>query len=480
MTGVTDAFHHESRVPTIHRVLDFVQRPESREAARRAFLSLFRAILREKERNNLSDIVDLLIVELDAVLTRQLNAVMHHEKFQRLESSWRNLQYLVSVIRFDQNIQLAFINVSKDDLLDDFDGAPEITRSGLYRHVYTAEYGQFGGQPIAVVIADYSFGPGARDMQLLRAAVGVSAMAHSIFLAMADPSFFDIENWDAFSHVKSLDSLFGMPQYTRWRSFRGYADSRYAALLVPGFLLRLPYGNAATPVDTFAFEEDTHAFQHYCWGSTAFVLAGRMADSFAKYRWCFNMLEQDDKTAETAMARYHFYATGDRFSRVPVGTLISGQAENRLAALGFIAAIFRESANRVGFLSANSCHERLDTGRNEEELGEALSVQLPYITIITRLAHYIKVIQRDHIGTWKDGRTIQNELNKWLSQYVTETDDPDPLTRSRRPLRMARVVVHEGSTESSWFDVTLLVRPHIRHMGANFTLTLASRLDKRG
>ncbi len=98
--------------------------------------------------------------------------------------------------------------------------------------------------------------------------------------------------------------------------------------------------------------------------------------------------------------------------------------------------------------------------------------------IMDRLAHYIKVIQRENIGTWKERGDLERELNTWISQYVTEMDNPAPSVRSRRPLRMAKIEVSDVEGDPGWYQVSLKARPHFKYMGAAFTLSLVGKLEK--
>jgi type VI secretion system protein ImpC len=446
-----------------------------KEDLRRMGGRLALALVRAREKDLLTETVDGLIAQLDAALSRQLNAIIHHPRFRALESAWRNLDYLVRELDFAGNIVLVFINLSKEDLLDDISDAPEITRSGLFRQVYSAEYGQFGGHPIAAIIANYALGPA--DVPLLQAVSKVAAMSHAPFIAMANPSFFNIRHWEELSGLKNLSSILDMPQYQRWNRFRESEDARYLALTLPGFLLRLPYGAAANPARTFYFEEEADQASHYCWGNPAFVLAARLGESFAASGWCVNILGAPGKKGAD-ISRYDFKITGALQSRIGVGCLIPERLESELANLGFISLVLRQASNELCFLSAHSCWKTPSyrPGNDSAALGGQLSAQLPYMMIMNRLAHYIKIIQRDNVGLWKDKNTLQRELNAWISRYVTSMDDPDPATRIRRPLRRAEIIVHDS--DNDWYNITLMVQPHIRHMGASFVLTLASRLDK--
>lgn len=427
-------------------------------------------------------LVDKMLAEVDASLSAQVNAIMHSPPFQALESAWRGLKFLVDRTDFRQNIRIEFLNASKQDLLDDFEDAPEITRSGLYKHVYTAEYGQFGGQPVGVIVGNYEFGPGTQDMTLLQNIGAVATVSHAPFISAASKDFFGIDSWDELPNLKDLRSIFDMPQYTKWRSFRESEDSRYVGLTLPRFLLRIPYGSDTVPAKSFVFEENASDTENFCWGNTAFALAGRLTDSFAKYRWCANIIGPQGGGAVENLPVYNFEAMGQIQSKIPTQVLISERREYELAEEGFIALTMRKGADNAAFFSANSCQRAKVFPNTPEgkdaELNFRLSTQLPYMMVMNRLAHYIKVIQRENIGSWKERNDLDRELNKWISQYVTEMDDPDPVTRSKRPLRMAKVTVNDVPGEPGWYSVGILARPHFKYMGASFTLSLVGKLDK--
>lgn len=108
--------------------------------------------------------LDKAITELDKKISRQVDKILHNPKFQAMESAWRGLKFLVDSTDFSQNIRLKLLCASKDELHEDFEIAPNIMASGLYYHLYKQEYGTHGGQPYSSVIANYDFGPGARDV----------------------------------------------------------------------------------------------------------------------------------------------------------------------------------------------------------------------------------------------------------------------------------------------------------------------------
>ncbi len=428
-------------------------------------------------------VVDDMIAEIDKKLSRQVDEIMHHPDFQKLESAWRSLKFLVDRTDFRENIKIELLNVSKEDLLDDFEDAPEVPKSGLYKIVYTNEYGQFGGQPYGAIIGNYEFGPGPQDIKLLQYVASVAAMAHAPFIAAAGPSMFGIEDFTELPKLKDLKSIFEGPQYTKWRSFRESEDARYVGLTVPRFLLRLPYGPDTQPVKAFNYQEDvSKSHQHYLWGNTAFAFATRLTDSFAKYRWCANIIGPKGGGAVEDLPLHQYEAMGEIQTKIPTEVLISERREFELAEEGFIALTMRKGSDNACFFSANSVQKPKFFGISKEgkeaELNYKLGTQLPYVFIISRLAHYIKVIQRENIGSWKERVDLERELNNWIRQYVADMDNPSPGVRSRRPLRQAQITVEDVEGEPGWYRVSMKVRPHFKYMGAFFTLSLVGKLDK--
>jgi type VI secretion system protein ImpC len=428
--------------------------------------------------------VDEMIAEIDKKLGLQLDAILHHRDFQKIESTWRSLKFLVDKTDFRENIKMEIFNVKKEDLLEDFEDAPDITKSGLYKLVFTSEYGQFGGQPYGLLIGNYEFGAGPQDVKLLQNLASVGSMAHAPFVAAAGPSFFGMQDFNGLPQLKDLKSIFEGPQYGKWQSFRESEDSRYVGLTLPRFLLRLPYGPNTQPVKDFHYEENVSAsHEAYLWGNTAFAFASRIADSFAKYRWCANIIGPMGGGAVEDLPVHLYEAMGAMQAKIPTEVLISERKEFELSEEGFIGLTMRKGSDNAAFFSANSVQKPKSFGISAEgkdaERNYKLGLQLPYMFVINRLAHYLKVLQRENIGSWKERVDLESELNEWIRQYVADMDNPLPGVRSRRPLRQAQITVEDVEGEPGWYRATLKVRPHFKYMGAFFTLSLVGRFDKK-
>jgi type VI secretion system protein ImpC len=428
-------------------------------------------------------VVDSMIAEIDRRITAQVNEILHAPEVQRLEASWRELKMLVDRIDFRENIKLEFLNLSKQDLIDDFEDCPELVKSGLYRTVYSSEYGTFGGSPYGALIANYEFDHGAQDMQLLRQCAAVAAVAHAPFITNASPRFFGSESFLDLPRLKDLRAQFEGPQYARWSSFRDSEDARNVALCLPRFLIRLPYGHDTIPSRQFNFDEAvTGHHERYLWGHASIALATCVANSFAKYRWCPNIIGPTSGGAVEQLPLHNYEAMGDLQTKIPTEIQLTERREFELSEEGFIGLVYRKGADNAAFFSANSAQRPKTFGGSEEgrsaETNHRLGTQLPYMFIVNRLAHYIKVIERERIGSARERGDLERELNKWIGQYVITMDNPAPSLRAQRPLRDAKVQVEDIAGQPGWYRCNLRVRPHFKYMGAEFTLSLVGKLDK--
>lgn len=428
-------------------------------------------------------LVDQMLVELDKKISAQMDEILHDTSFQEMESAWRGLKLFVERTDFRENNKVDILHVTKDELLDDFEFAPETTQSGLYKHVYSSGYGQFGGEPTGAIIGNYAFTPSTPDMKLLQYMGALGAMAHAPFISSVGPEFFGIESFEELPNIKDVKSIFESPKYTKWRSLRESEDARYLGLAAPRFLLRVPYDPTENPIKSFVYHENvSQAHEHYLWGNTAFAFATRLTDSFAKYRWCPNIIGPQSGGAVEDLPVHVYESMGALQTKIPTEVLITDRKEFELAEEGFIGLTMRKGSDNAAFFSANSIQKpkvfpNTKEGK-EAETNYKLGTQLPYMMIINRLAHYIKVLQREQIGSWKERQDLERELNTWLKQYVADQENPPADVRSRRPLRAAKIEVTDVEGNPGWYQVSLSVRPHFKYMGANFELSLVGRLDQ--
>lgn len=427
--------------------------------------------------------VDRMIAVLDQKISAQMDQILHHPDIQEIEATWRGLKLLIDRTNFRENIKIELISVTKDELLEDFELSPEVPQSGLYKHVYSAGYGQFGGEPVGAMIGLYALTSSTPDLKLLQYCASVGAMAHAPFIASASPKFFGVDSYTKIPDLKDLSSVFEGPQYAKWRGLRESEDARYVGLTAPRFLLRNPYDPIENPIKTFQYREtveDDH--EHYLWGNTALLMSERINDSFAKFRWCPNIIGPQSGGAVKDLPVHVYESMGQLEQKIPTEVLVTDRREFEMAEEGFITLTMRKGSDNASFFSANSIQKPkrfANTAEGQDaQTNYKLGTQLPYMFIINRLAHYIKVLQREQIGAWKERADLERELNAWIVQYVADQDNPPADVRSRRPLRAAKIDVSDVAGDPGWYRVSMSVRPHFKYMGANFELSLVGRLDK--
>lgn len=458
---------------------------EGYAVAERGVAAFISEMLKSKEQEQPvnKQLVDQMIAEIDRKIGFQMDAILHEKPLQELESAWRGLKLLVDRTDFRENIKIEILHVTKEELLDDFESCGDITRSGLYKQVYTAGYGQFGGEPTGCIVSNYTFGPSAPDIKLLSYAASVGAMSHAPFLGAAGPEFLNIKSFQDLPNLKEVKDIFEGPRFAKWRGLRESEDARYLGLTMPRFLLRQPYDPLENPARSFVYRETIDGnHENYLWGNTSYLLASRITDSFAKYRWCPNIIGPQSGGSVDDLPVHLYESLGQLQAKIPTEVLVSDRKEFELAEEGFIPLTMRKDSDNAAFFSANSVQKPKIFQKTPEgqaaQTNYKLGTQLPYMFIINRLAHYIKVLQREQIGSWKERQDLERELNVWLKQYIADQESPSSDVRSRRPLRAAQVIVQDIPGNPGWYQVSLAVRPHFKYMGANFELSLVGRLDK--
>lgn len=426
------------------------------------------------------NLLDHHIADLDQMISRQLDVVMHHPEFQKVESSWRGLKQLVDGTDFRQNVKIEVLDISKADLRQDFEDSPEIIQSGMYRHAYIQEYDTPGGEPIGAVISNYEFDAGAQDIALLRNISKVSASAHMPFIGSVGPAFFGKSSMEEVAAIKDIGNYFDRAEYIKWKSFRDTDDARYIGLTMPRVLGRLPYGPDTVPVRSFNYVEEVKGPDHekYLWTNASFAFATNMVKSFIKNGWCVQIRGPQAGGAVTDLP-IHLYdlGTGNQV-KIPSEVMIPETREFEFANLGFIPLSYYKNRDYACFFSANSTQKPALYDTADATANSRINSRLPYIFLLSRIAHYLKLIQRENIGTTKDRRLLELELNNWVRGLVTEMTDPGDDLQASHPLRDAKVEVEDIEDNPGFFRVKLYAVPHFQVEGLDVNLSLVSQMPK--
>jgi type VI secretion system protein ImpC len=423
--------------------------------------------------------INARIGQIDALITKQLNAILHHEEFQDLEASWRGLHYFVHQTETSPQLKIKVMNVAKKDLQKDLERAPEFDQSTLFKKVYEEEFGTFGGAPFGALVGDYEFGRSPQDIAMLEKLSNVAAAAHAPFLTAASPNLF---NWDDFTEMagpRDLSKGFETNDYVKWRSFRDSEDSRYVGLCLPHILMRVPYGRDSAPVEAFNYEEDVDGTDHkkYLWGNAAYAMATRLTDSFAKHHWCAAIRGVEGGGLVAGLPVHTFKTDdGDVALKCPTEIAITDRREKELSDLGFIPLVHCKNTDYAAFFGAQSCQKAKLYTTDAANANARLATQLPYIFSTSRFAHYLKAMMRDKVGSAMSRGDCERYLNTWISNYVTPDDSASADTKAQYPLRDARIDVVDVEGKPGCYKAVAFLRPHFQLDELTVSLRLVAEL----
>ena len=426
--------------------------------------------------------IQAMIAAIDKKLTDQVNQVLHNDEFQKLESAWRGLHYMVNNTESDENLKIRVMDVSKKELhktLKKFKGAAW-DQSPIFKKIYEEEYGQFGGEPFGAIVGDYHFDQSPPDVELLGEMAKIAASAHAPFITGASANLMQMESWQELANPRDLTKIFGTPEYAGWRSLRDSDDSKYLGLCMPRFLARTPYGARTNPVEDFDFEEDVAGADHskYAWANAAYAMATNINRSYKQYGWGSRIRGIESGGAVENLPLHTFPSDdGGVDQKCPTEIAISDRREAELSKAGLLSLIHRKNSDFAAFIGAQSLNKPAEYDDPDATANANLAARLPYLFACNRFAHYLKCIVRDKVGSFKERDEMQRWLNRWIMNYV----DGDPVnsseeTKAQKPLAAAEVVVEEVEGNPGYYTSKFFLRPHYQLEGLTVSLRLVSKL----
>ncbi|QOF79156.1 MULTISPECIES: type VI secretion system contractile sheath large subunit [unclassified Variovorax] len=426
--------------------------------------------------------IQAMIAAIDAKLTDQVNKIIHHPDYQKLESAWRGLHYMVNNTETDENLKIRVMDISKVELaknLKKFKGAAW-DQSPMFKKIYEEEYGQFGGEPFGALVGDYHFDQSPPDVEMLGEMAKIAASAHAPFITGASPNLMQMESWQELANPRDLTKIFSTPEYAGWRSLRESDDSKYLGMCMPRFLARTPYGANTNPVEEFDFEEDTAGADHskYAWANAAYAMATNINRSYKLYGWGSRIRGIESGGAVENLPLHTFPSDdGGVDQKCPTEIAISDRREAELSKAGLLSMIHRKNSDFAAFIGAQSLNKPAEYDDPDATANANLAARLPYLFACNRFAHYLKCIVRDKVGSFKEREDMQRWLNKWIMNYV----DGDPAnssetTKAQKPLAAAEVIVEEVEGNPGYYTSKFFLRPHYQLEGLTVSLRLVSKL----
>jgi len=429
--------------------------------------------------------VDAMRSALDRKLSEQVNEIIHNEEFQRLESAWRGLHYMVMNTSTGKDMKIRVMNISKEECRKMFrqyrDAAWD--QSPLFKKIYESEFGQLGGQPYGAFVCDYDFDHTGPSLEVLKGLSRIGAAAHAPFIAAAAPALFGMQSWTELANPRDLAKQFDAQEYMAWRTFRASEDSRYMALTMPRFLGRPIYGAKSEPVDEFAFEEETNGeHDKHLWLNASYAMGVRITEAFSNYGWCTRIRGVESGGTVTDLPVSTFPTDdGGLDQKCPTEIGISDRREAELSAVGMLALIHRKNTDQATFIGAQTLYKPKVYDNKDATANENLSARLPYIFASCRFAHYLKCMVRDWVGGSREADQLQRDLHNWVLQYVDGSPDTSSEeTKARLPLKGASIEVVADEENPGYYKGKFMFAPHYQLEGMEIGLSMVSRLPKGG
>ena len=431
---------------------------------------------------NLAANIDARIAEIDQLISAQLSEVLHAPEFQKLESSWTGLHYLCKHTSTGERLKIKLMNATKKDIVKDFRTAIDFDQSALFKKVYEEEFGTFGGAPFGALIGDFEIGRGAEDMYFVEQMSHVAAAAHAPFISAASSELFGLEAFTDLGKPRDLSKVFDTVDYAKWKSFRESEDARYVGLTVPRFLGRLPFDpKEGMTTEGFNFVEEVDGSDHgkYLWVNTAYALAARLTSAFEHFGWCAAIRGVEGGGLVEDLPTHTFKTDeGELALKCPTEVAITDRREKELSDLGFIPLVHCKNTDYAAFFGAQSVQKPKKYDSDAANANAALSAQLQYMFAVCRIAHYMKSMMRDKVGSFANTLEVERYLHNWLMQYVVDAQDASQEVRAQKPLREASVEVSEVPGRPGSYRAVAFVRPHYQLDELSVSLRLVAELPE--
>ncbi|WP_062261227.1 type VI secretion system contractile sheath large subunit [Endozoicomonas arenosclerae] len=439
---------------------------------------------------NLTKTINSAVDAIDAAISKQLSAIMHNEKFQKLEGSWRGLNHLVMNSETSANLKLRMLNVSKRELFKDLDKAVEFDQSQTFKKIYEEEFGIAGGEPYACIIGDYEFTSHPEDIDLLSNMSNVAAAGFCPFVSAAGSEMFGFDDYTELSKPRDLAKIFESQEYIKWRSFRDSADSRFVNLVMPRVLSRLPYGANSKTVEAFNYEEfpldesgmakDVEHDQ-YTWMNAAYVMGTTLTQSFAENGWCTAIRGAEGGGKVEGLPSHVFKSDdGDTDQKCPTEIGITDRREAELSGQGFLPLCHYKNTDYSVFFGAQTTQKPKVYDNPDATANASISARLPYIMATGRIAHYLKVMGRDKIGSFMEAKDVERWLNQWIAQYTNGNPDASAEMKARYPLAEARVEVKENPGAPGSYSAVAYLRPWLQMEELTTSLRMVANIPSAG
>jgi len=398
----------------------------------------------------LSAVVNRSITELDERMSLQMNEILHHQAFQRLESTWRGIAYLAKQTESGSFLKLRILNATKEELIKDFAKFGEVDHVPLFKKLYEEEAYMIGGEPYGLILCDFEVSYDPKDIDLLRRMAQVASICQAPVLFGTDPGVFNMETWEELPRPRDLAKIFQTIDHASWRELRAEEDAAYVILVLPRLLAREPWDSQENVTEQgFAFVEDTSVKQNYLWMNGAFGLTAVITNAFARDRWCIDLRGPLWGRIEGLPA--HYVVENNEIVAVigPTEQDISDRRHTELEKLGFTSLSRHRRGNFAAVMTPRALAQP-NIYDSEEAINMArLSIQLEHQLVIGRIRQVIRAYLRDCSSLFRDADSLTKHMQTWLDRFTVPNSEGEADTQEallQAPFRSASVQARAAET----------------------------------
>jgi type VI secretion system protein ImpC len=409
-------------------------------------------------------------------LNKQIDLILHHPKFSNLEGKWKGLEHIINNTELDSSLKIKVLNISKSELIKDL-FRNDWDQSLLFNLIYEGGMGIYGGEPFSCVIYDEYFTSGNQDIELMSKLSSVCAAAHAPCISSIHPIMLNSENLNKINQTRDINKV--LANKLAWQAFRKSEDSRYFALALPRVMARAPYSVDNNPADDINYTEivDGENTEHFTWMNAAYVLGVRILTAQTKYNWTAAIRGVDGGGLALDLPVYIYTnSNGEFIIKCSTEVAITDRKEKELSDLGFIVLCPCKGTNYAAFFSTQTCQKPEVYTNNNATANARLSTGLQYMLIVSRFAHYVKVMLRNKIGSFQTKIEIQSYLQNWLSDYVLINESAPQELKAQMPLREAKVEVTEIPGTIGVYNAILWLSPHLQLDEINVSIRLVAKI----
>jgi type VI secretion system ImpC/EvpB family protein len=420
--------------------------------------------------------IDRDIAALDVLIGAQLDAILHHQRLRRFEGSWRGLAWLVGGLDPTSRVNVKVLNMSWPELCRDLERAIEFDQSQLFRKVYEAEFGMPGGEPYGLLVVDHeirhrpSAGAPTDDVTALSQLSGVAAAAFVPTVLGASPALLQVEEFADLAMAVDISDPFRTEEFRRWRSLSSRPDMRFIGITLPRVLARPPWQDDPARADPFRYAEYAPDITSRVWMTAGYSFAAIVARAFVNHAWPADVRGSETDFIGAGLVTdlpiEPFRTDPDHvWIRFPLDLVLSDRLEAALVEAGLMplsALPYSEEAVFSAVRSLQAPASYIGRTAAAANANARLSAQLNSMLCVSRFAHYVKIMGREMVGSFKTAEEIESRMQRWLTGYVNANLAAGPESRARFPLVAGRVSVHELPGRPGVFGCTMHLQPHFQ------------------